>query len=83
MRAGVTAEEIEAWLAPVALVPIDDDVLVAAESVRLAAVATLDAIHLATALGLAAGEHIEAIMTFGQRLAEGAHEHDLAISAPS
>lgn len=83
LRTGIAREEIEAWLAGVSLVPMDDAILSAAESVSPASVATLDAIHLATALQLAAGRHVASIMTFDVRLAEGAHEHGLAVIAPS
>lgn len=83
LRTGVAHEEIETWLAGVALVPIDDAILSAAERVSPASVATLDAIHLATALQLAAERHVTSIMTFDVRLAEGAREHGLTVVAPS
>ncbi|HEY4277452.1 MAG TPA: PIN domain-containing protein [Conexibacter sp.] len=83
LRAGIPREEIEAWLAGVALVPMDDTTLSAAQAVTPASVATLDAIHLATALQLAAERHITSIMTFDARLAEGAREHGLAVVAPA
>jgi uncharacterized protein len=81
LRTGIADDEIEAWLAGVALVPLDDAVLAAAETIAPASVASLDAIHLATALLLS--EHVTAIMTFDARLAEGAREHGLAVIAPS
>jgi predicted nucleic acid-binding protein len=64
-------------------VPMDDAILSAAEAVSPASVATLDAIHLATALQLAAERHVAAIMTFDVRLAEGAREHGLAVIVPN
>lgn len=82
LRAGIAHEEIESWLASVALVPMDEAILSAAETIAPATVATLDAIHLATAVQLAAEGHIESIMTFDIRLAEGAGEHGLAVIAP-
>lgn len=82
LREGITGEEIERWLSAVSLVPIDEDVLSAAEALPPATVATLDAIHLATALGLAAGGHIESLMTFDARLAEGANQHGIEVIAP-
>jgi len=82
LRTGIAREEIETWLAGVALVPMDDAILSAAEAVAPASVATLDAIHLATALQLAAERHVASIMTFDARLAEGACEHGLAVIAP-
>ncbi|MES1192685.1 MAG: type II toxin-antitoxin system VapC family toxin [Solirubrobacterales bacterium] len=83
LRTGIPREEIEEWLASVSLVPMDDATLSVAEAVSPASVATLDAIHLATALRLAAGGHVASIMTFDVRLAEGAREHGLAVIAPS
>lgn len=83
LRAHVRAEEIEQWLAGVALVPIDDAILAAAETVSPASVSTLDAIHLATALELSTAQHIGSLMTFDERLAEGAREHGLTVLAPS
>lgn len=83
LRVGIATEEIETWLDAVALVPMEDTILAAAETVSPAAVATLDAIHLATALRLAAEGHVEAIMTFDLRLAEGAREHGLTVVAPA
>jgi predicted nucleic acid-binding protein len=83
LRTGIVREEIETWLAGVSLVPMDDAILSVAEAVSPASVATLDAIHLATALRLAASGHVASIMTFDVRLAEGAREHGLAVMAPS
>ncbi len=83
LRTGIAREEIETWLAGVSLVPMDDATLSVAEAVSPASVATLDAIHLATALRLAAKGHIASVMTFDVRLAEGAREHGLAVIAPS
>lgn len=83
LRTCIAREEIETWLAGVSLVPMDDATLSAAEAVSPASVATLDAIHLATALRLAANGHVASIMTFDVRLAEGAREHGLSVIAPS
>jgi predicted nucleic acid-binding protein len=83
LRTGIAREEIDTWLAGVSLVPMDDAILSAAEAVSPASVATLDAIHLATALQLAAERHVASIMTFDVRLAEGAREHGLAVIAPN
>jgi predicted nucleic acid-binding protein len=83
LRAGIASEEIEGWLAGIAIVPMDDAILAAAEAVPPASVATLDAIHLATALRLAAKGHVASIMTFDARLAEGARAHGLDVIMPS
>jgi uncharacterized protein len=77
LRTGIPREEIETWLSGVALVPMDDAILSAAEAVSPASVATLDAIHLA-------GErHVASIMTFDARLTKGAREHGLSVVAPN
>ena len=70
-------------LSGVALLPVDDDVLAAAEAVPPATVATLDAIHLVTALRLARAGRLDAVMTYDSRLAAGAQEHALAVIAPA
>jgi len=70
-------------LAGVALVPLDDDLLTAAETIPPPTVATLDAIHLATALRLARAGRLDAVFTYDARLADGARRHGLAVSAPS
>ena len=70
-------------LGGVALLPLDDAVLAAAETVPPPRVATLDAIHLATALRLAEAGPLDAVMTYDARLAAGAVEHGLAVLAPA
>ncbi len=70
-------------LSAVALVPITDSVLDAAETIPPTGVATLDAIHLTTAIRLARADAIEAVMTYDARLAEGAEHHGIAVVAPA
>lgn len=70
-------------LGAVALVPMDESVLAAAETIAPATVGTLDAIHLATALRLAAGGAVDAVMTYDRRLAEGARHQGLGVVTPS
>jgi uncharacterized protein len=65
-----------------ALVPVDETILRAAETVQPAAVATLDAIHLVTAVRLAEAGLLDAVMTYDKQLAHGAREHGLAVLAP-
>jgi uncharacterized protein len=67
----------------VALVPLAQSILDAAEEVPPATVATLDAIHLATALELASAGMLESVMTYDARLAEGAERHGLHVLAPA
>jgi len=47
-----------------------------------AAVATLDAIHLVTALRLADADRLDALLTYDRRLADGAREHGITVLAP-
>lgn len=69
-------------LAGVALVPLDDDLLAVAETISPFSVATLDAIHLATALRVSHGGRLDALMTYDARLAAGARSHGLTVLAP-
>jgi predicted nucleic acid-binding protein len=70
-------------LAAIALVPVDQATLDDAETVPPASVATLDAIHLATAVRLSAAGVIDTLMTYDARLAVGAAHHGLAVLAPT
>jgi predicted nucleic acid-binding protein len=69
-------------LAAVALVPVDQSFLDEAEVVLPAAAATLDAIHLVTAVRLAAAGLLDTVMTYDSRLAAGASHHGLRVIAP-
>ena len=72
----------------VAQIPLEDSLLepddVVGEAERIApwSVATLDAIHLATAVWLAEHDLLETVMTYDNRLAEGAREHGLTVLMP-
>lgn len=66
-----------------ALVPLDDGILATSETVQPASVATLDAIHLSTALRLAAAGLLDTVMTYDARLADGARRHGLSVLAPA
>lgn len=81
LRAGLI-EHADQLLSGVALLPLDEAVLDAAETVQPASVATLDAIHLVTALRLADEALIDTVMTYDTRLAEGAQEQGLSVVAP-
>jgi uncharacterized protein len=61
----------------------DMAILAASETLLPATVATLDAIHLATALRLAAEGVLDTIMTYDHRLADGAAEYGLRVLAPT
>jgi predicted nucleic acid-binding protein len=69
-------------LAGVAFVPLEQSLLDEAEVVLPATVATLDAIHLATALRLARDGVLDTVMTYDRRLAAGAAHHGLQVLAP-
>jgi uncharacterized protein len=76
-------DDAEQLLRRVALVPLDEAVLRAAATIEPQTVATLDAIHLATACRLAADGELDALMTFDARLAEGARHQGIAVVAPA
>jgi predicted nucleic acid-binding protein len=74
--------DADALLTAVALVPLDEDTLTAAETIPPASVATLDGIHLVAATRLAESSLLEALMTYDTRLADGAREHGIEVLAP-
>ncbi|MGO9320765.1 MAG: type II toxin-antitoxin system VapC family toxin [Solirubrobacteraceae bacterium] len=76
-------EEADRILNDVQLIPLDEDVLTAAETISPTTVGTLDAIHLATAVRLSRAGELDAIMTYDKRLADGAREHGLTVLSPS
>lgn len=82
LRTGLL-DQADQLLSGVALLPVDEALLEAAETVQPEIVATLDAIHLATALRLADAGLIEAVMTYDVRLAEGARHHGLDVLSPT
>ncbi|HEY5194319.1 MAG TPA: type II toxin-antitoxin system VapC family toxin [Solirubrobacteraceae bacterium] len=75
--------EADMILDDVLLIPLDEAILVSAETLSPAIVGTLDAIHLATALRLFEGGDLDALMTYDKRLADGAREHGIPVLAPS
>ena len=76
----VHAEEL---LSGKLLVPMDEEILTAAETLTPSTIAALDAIHLATAVRLAGENELDAIMTYDKQLATGAQEHGIAVVSPS
>lgn len=74
--------DAEQLLNGIALVPLDQNTLTAAETVDPRVLATLDAIHLVTAVRLRHDGHVAAMMTYDRRLAAGAAHHGLAVIAP-
>jgi uncharacterized protein len=75
-------DRVNTLVADVSLIPIDNQVLTAAETLAPPAVGTLDAIHLATAVRLSREGKLDALMTYDKQLADGAREHGLAILSP-
>jgi predicted nucleic acid-binding protein len=73
----------EPLLEEIALVTIDDELLREAEAIEPHRVATLDAIHLATAVRLASDGDIDALMTYDKALAEGARHHGITVVSPA
>lgn len=65
------------------LIPLDEEILTAAKTIAPPTVATLDAIHLATAVSLSNAGNLDALMTYDKQLASGAREHGLEVLAPS
>lgn len=76
-------EYVDEILSGQVLIPLDDEILAAAEFIAPSAVRTLDAIHLATAVHLAGAGRVEALMTYDKQLAAGAREHGLEVLSPS
>ena len=76
-------DHIDELLATIVLIPLDEETLIAAKTVTPPTVATLDAIHLATAVRLADQGELDALMTYDKQLATGAREHGIKVSSPS
>ena len=74
--------QAERLLEAVSLVPITEGLLTAAETVSPTTVATPDAIHLATALELAAAGLLDAMITYDARLVGAARDHEIAVLSP-
>jgi predicted nucleic acid-binding protein len=70
-------------LADVALIPFEHAILDAAETILPPTLATLDAIHLATAVNLAAAGQLDALMTYDKQLAAAAREHGIEVLSPT
>lgn len=76
-------DDADQLLTAVALLPVDEELLAAAETLPPSSVATLDAIHLATAVRLRGAGRLDAVMTYDLRLAGRARQHDIAVLAPA
>jgi uncharacterized protein len=65
----------------IALIPMEDDILIRAARLEPASLRTLDAIHLATALSL--GPDVAGLVTYDAKLAEAAASEGFDVLAPS
>lgn len=74
---------VDPLLTGIALIPLDEQVLAAAETLTPSTVATLDAIHLATAVRLFTEGELDALMTYDKQLADGARTHGITVLSPS
>jgi uncharacterized protein len=82
LRRGMLSR-VDTLLTGISLIPLDEEILATAETLTPTTVATLDAIHLATALRLAEAGSLDALMTYDKQLANGAREHGITVLAPS
>ncbi len=81
-RSGATDPiDIDDALAAVDLLPATPSVFDAAAELEPPGLRTLDAVHLATALGVL--DDLDGIITYDERLAAAAAVHELAVIAPS
>lgn len=78
---GELAERARSNLPRIRFVPVDDPLLDTAAVLDPAVMRTLDALHLASAVVL--GEELEALVTYDQRMREGAEVLGLPVAAPS
>ena len=81
-RAGLTRlmEGARRQLASIDLIRLDDDLLERAAAIEPSTVRSLDAIHLATALGL--GNDLAAIVTYDSRMSAAAQALGFPVIAP-
>ena len=66
-----------------ALITLAEPTLRSAATIEPTSVATLDAIHLATAVRLHADGELDAMLTYDARLAEGARHHGIDVRSPT
>jgi len=86
MRLGLRTGRVERakqLMRRISLTPLDDGILAFAERIEPTGVATLDALHLATAVRLAEAGELDALLTYDKRLAQGARHHGLSVLSPT
>jgi predicted nucleic acid-binding protein len=75
------AQDARDWLVDLALLPLDDLLLDRATSLEPAALRSLDALHLATALSIR--DDLGVLFTYDKRLAVAAEDHGLPVAGPA
>jgi predicted nucleic acid-binding protein len=75
-------EQVEQLLRGIMLIPLGRRITTTAETLTPPVVASLDAIHLATAVHLQRDGNLDALMTYDKQLAAGAREHGIAVVSP-
>jgi uncharacterized protein len=78
-----TPERVDPLLAGILLIPLGRRIISAAETLTPSTVATLDAIHLATAVRLSQAGELDALMTYDKQLAAAAREHGITVLSPA
>jgi predicted nucleic acid-binding protein len=76
-------DRVDPLLAGIVLVPLGRHIIATAETLTPSTVATLDAIHLATAVRMSQAGELDALMTYDKQLAAGAREHNITVFSPS
>lgn len=74
------ADRALAGLADLALIPLDDAILLAAAALDPPGLRSLDAVHLATALSL--GDRLGALVCYDERLLDAARAAGVTVAAP-
>lgn len=80
-RGDASAERVAAVLGRIDIVPLDDDIVETSATCGSANLKTLDAIHLASALTIAA--ELDAFLSYDRRLADDALASGLRVLAPA
>lgn len=80
-RRGVL-DRADSLLGGISLIPMDNRILTAVETLAPTTVGTLDAIHLATAIALREGGKLKTLMTYDRQLANGARQHGITVLTP-
>jgi predicted nucleic acid-binding protein len=75
------AADARAFLADIALVPLDDEVLVEAAAINPTGLRSLDALHLATALSIR--DEIGAFVAYDERLVAAAVSEGFTVRRPT